>query len=667
MPDVDDSRCLNPTAEPDVRRRLPPLRPARDVPRSRCTRRHPALLVQARAAVRRERRRAGDRRARAGDARRERERAAVHRRLRRHPAVRDAARLRLRDAAGRDARDDGFGSIGCRITNAVKCLPPDNKPTPEEVRTCNSYLAADLRTCPTGGAILALGRIAHDATLRGAWRNRRSALRRSRTARGMRCRATDALFDSYHCSRYNTNTAADAGDVPRGLRRDRASLCSRRCGQRHGQGPSALSQVTSRRDRACAAADFDARELLKSLPHRPGVYRMFDAAGETLYVGKARDLKKRVANYFQKAAHETADRRDGRAGRARRNHRHALRRRGAAAREQLHQGARAALQHPVPRRQELSVRLHHRRSRFRSCASIAARSTAATAISARSRARARCATASRTLQKVFQLRTCENTVFANRSRPCMLYQIQRCTAPCVGFISEAEYREDVEGAALFLQRQGDEVLDAAAGADGSRRGRARVRARGAHSRQDHAVCRRCSRGSSSKARRPATSTWSPRRSERGLFAVNVVMIRGGRHVGDRTFFPRHADAGALDGGSEVVPAFLDAALRRASGAADDRRPPMPTITRRWRRCCPRRRDSRSRSSAIPAASGACGSRWRMQNADVRDPAEARAKGHAGGPARRVAGGARACRRRSAAHRMLRRLAHDGRARRSRLA
>ena len=54
----------------------------------------------------------------------------------------------------------------CRITNAVKCLPPDNKPTPAEAKTCNDYLAADLAVVPAGGAILALGRIAHDATLR---------------------------------------------------------------------------------------------------------------------------------------------------------------------------------------------------------------------------------------------------------------------------------------------------------------------------------------------------------------------------------------------------------------------------------------------------------------------------------------------------------------------
>jgi uracil-DNA glycosylase len=102
------------------------------------------------------------------------------------------------------ARDDGMSLVGCRITNAVKCLPPANKPLPAEIRACNTYLAADLARLPARGAILALGRIAHDATL-AAVGIRRSALPFAHGARHELPRGV-ALFDSYHCSRYNTNT-----------------------------------------------------------------------------------------------------------------------------------------------------------------------------------------------------------------------------------------------------------------------------------------------------------------------------------------------------------------------------------------------------------------------------------------------------------------------------
>ena len=102
------------------------------------------------------------------------------------------------------APDDGLELIDCRITNAVKCLPPDNKPTPAEIRNCNAYLAPDLARVPDGGAILALGRIAHEATLLALAMNRSSHVfahgARHELPRGI------ALFDSYHCSRYNTNT-----------------------------------------------------------------------------------------------------------------------------------------------------------------------------------------------------------------------------------------------------------------------------------------------------------------------------------------------------------------------------------------------------------------------------------------------------------------------------
>ena len=100
--------------------------------------------------------------------------------------------------------DDPLALVDCRITNSVKCLPPQNKPTPVEMRTCNDYLVADLALLPAGGAILALGRVAHDAALLalGARRSENTFAHGARHALANGA----ALFDSYHCSRYNTNT-----------------------------------------------------------------------------------------------------------------------------------------------------------------------------------------------------------------------------------------------------------------------------------------------------------------------------------------------------------------------------------------------------------------------------------------------------------------------------
>lgn len=98
--------------------------------------------------------------------------------------------------------DDGLVLRDCRISNAVKCLPPANKPTPAEIRSCNDYLAADLAALPDGGAIVALGRVAHEATLRAIGERAHPFGHGARHELG---RGT-ALFDSYHCSRYNTNT-----------------------------------------------------------------------------------------------------------------------------------------------------------------------------------------------------------------------------------------------------------------------------------------------------------------------------------------------------------------------------------------------------------------------------------------------------------------------------
>lgn len=103
--------------------------------------------------------------------------------------------------------DDGLVLTDARITNSVKCLPPANKPAPDEIRNCNAYLAAELAALPDSAAILALGRIAHDATLLALGLAPR-AHPFCHGAEHVLSGAAGAahLFDCYHCSRYNTNT-----------------------------------------------------------------------------------------------------------------------------------------------------------------------------------------------------------------------------------------------------------------------------------------------------------------------------------------------------------------------------------------------------------------------------------------------------------------------------
>ncbi|MFN7085549.1 MAG: uracil-DNA glycosylase [Burkholderiales bacterium] len=101
-------------------------------------------------------------------------------------------------------RDDGLRLIDCRITNAVKCLPPQNKPRPDEIRRCNTYLRAELVALPRSTAILALGSVAHQAVLL-AFGLKAGAHRFAHGARHV-LPGGQALYDSYHCSRYNTQT-----------------------------------------------------------------------------------------------------------------------------------------------------------------------------------------------------------------------------------------------------------------------------------------------------------------------------------------------------------------------------------------------------------------------------------------------------------------------------
>jgi len=302
---------------------------------------------------------------------------------------------------------------------------------------------------------------------------------------------------------------------------------------------------------SAAPPPFDARELLASLPNRPGVYRMLDVSGETLYVGKARDLKKRVSSYFQKTDHHprttlmvaqiakvetTVTRSEGEALLLENNL-------IKAHQPRYNVVFRDDKSYPyVCLTGEAFPQLRFHRGKLDKPHRYFGPFPSAGAVRE----------GMALLQKVFQLRTCENSVFANRSRPCMLYQIQRCTGPCVGLISAEDYREDVDNATLFLQGKTGEVVEglqrqmeeAAGRLEFERAARLRDKIARLTQLQSRQFVESATAGDVDVVAGVAAL---------GLTAVNLVMIRGGRHVGDRTFFPQHADGATLD---EVVPAFL---------------------------------------------------------------------------------------------------------------
>jgi excinuclease ABC subunit C len=299
-----------------------------------------------------------------------------------------------------------------------------------------------------------------------------------------------------------------------------------------------------------AMTAFDPQSFVSRLSGAPGVYRMLNEKGEVLYVGKARNLRKRVGSYFVRRTASP------------RTH-HMLRQVANIEITVTHTEIEALLlennliknlkpryniqlrddksypyilltNHPFPR---LAFYRGARREPGRYFGPYPSASSVRESLNL--------------LQKVFPIRQCEDSVFRNRSRPCLQYQIKRCTAPCVGYISSEAYAEDVRHAALFLEGQSKAVIgemirrmDAAAAAlDYETAARYRDRIAALRRIQE----RQAISGDLGDADVVAVAL------DQGAACVGVTFIRDGRNLGTRHFFPR---LGSETKPGEVLAGFL---------------------------------------------------------------------------------------------------------------